>query len=328
MDAHGFSSQQALTEALLAIGRLDGVLENHPLRQAWLHRSRLQATVQAMAWNGRGVDPQRLAAVRAGVQLPATDDRRSESQALALLDFLHGIETVDDPAVDGFRDDAALMEDAIEDSISSGQAVLQSIADVAGRMRSELDTRPGALVVAVPVILHRHGLTRSGMIDGLAAWPPPGRNWTAAFYDGLARNAKDGLNRLHALTHTSVAWKRLLGERRSNSRLPALVVAALCHASLTPSSAAKLLDITVAGAGKLLTEMEGLGILSEVSGRTGCYRIYVPSEQAEFKVRRSDKKRSAEPPKDFGGQHLDSLMAEMDAVLARVGSRLSRDFRG
>ena len=51
----------ALTEASAAIFRLDQALASHPLRQAALHRSRLEAVRRQAAVDGHLIDPWHLA---------------------------------------------------------------------------------------------------------------------------------------------------------------------------------------------------------------------------------------------------------------------------
>jgi len=46
----------------------------------------------------------------------------------------------------------------------------------------------------------------------------------AAFLDGLAKAADDGLGRLNGLAVTCDEWRRRIGKRQANSRLPQVVV--------------------------------------------------------------------------------------------------------
>jgi len=218
--------------AALAIGRLDAMLTGHPLRKAWEHRTRLAATVQASSWDGRGVDQQRLAGLVAGVPYQPLADLLAEHRALMFLDFLARLTgaqrlVVDDDQAedsDEFDEDLGIFVAAVE--ASQQPSTLLAVAEVAWQIRAELDARPGILHAAIPAVLAKRKVTRAGVIPGLAAFPRHQERgaWMAAFLDGLAKAADDGLGRLNGLAVTCDEWRRRIGKRQANSRLPQVVV--------------------------------------------------------------------------------------------------------
>ncbi|MEJ5118765.1 hypothetical protein WH158_15300 [Gluconobacter cerinus] len=71
-----------LTAASMTIGRLDQRLQDHPLKEAFLYRARLDAVrVQAQV-DGQAIDPWHLAAVLEGLRLPTQNLEGADRFAL------------------------------------------------------------------------------------------------------------------------------------------------------------------------------------------------------------------------------------------------------
>lgn len=337
----------AAERAALAIGRLDAALDGHPLRKAWEHRTRLAAAVQAAAWNGQAVQPERLAGIVAGVPYRPLDDCRAEHNALLFLDTLAQFsdgervfsELEEDDKSD-LAEDLAVFLAAVE---PGGGALLPAIAAAAWEIRRQPGTRPGILHVAIPLLLSRFGATRAGVVVGLAAYPAAAEPaaWQARLLDGLAQAADDGLGRLRHLVVTAEAWRHRLGPRQKNSRLPHLVAAALCLPRLTPVGvqalfgAISLADdrggrrlkpaMSLPGASKLLNEMVSLGILTEGTERRGSHRLFLAADLGVGRA--APNGRPASPvdlPRQFGGRHLDELLDGIDVSLRRTAALLAR----
>ena len=340
--------------AALAIGRLDAMLNGHPLRKAWEHRTRLAATVQASSWDGRAVDRERLAGVMAGVPFQPLADLLAEHRAMMFLDFLarltggHRLVVAGDQAeeINEFDEDLEIFVATVK--ASQQPSTLLAVAEVAWQIRYERDSRPGILHAAVPVVLAQRKVTRAGIIPGLAAFPTYRERgaWMAAFLDGLATAADDGLGRLRGLALTCDEWRRRIGPRQANSRLPQVVVAALCHPFLTPVGVQRLFGyqrvkgerkpkMTLPGASKLLGELLTLGILTEGTDRRGSHRLFLA---VDLGVERSVRKkiplreralhslllpRLAE--EKFIGQQFDELLDGFDASLRRSNTVLARN---
>lgn len=343
------SSPAAAERAALAIGRLDAALDGHPLRKAWEHRTRLAAAVRAAAWNGQAVQPDRLAGIVAGVPYRPLDDCRAEHNALLFFDGLAQISDgerlftdLPDGEPDDLAEDLAVFLAAVA---PGGGALLPALAEAAWEIRRQPGTRPGVLQAAIPLLLARHGATRSGVVLGLAAYPAAAArlDWHDRFLDGLTQAADDGLGRLRRLAMTAEAWHHRLGPRQKNSRLPHLVAAALCHPRLTPVGVQALFGTTstvdaasgarrrrpamsLPGASKLLNELVRLGILTEGTERRGSHRLFLAADLGVG--RGSDIKRatptSPELPRQMGGQYLDELLDGVEASLRRSATLLAR----
>ena len=310
--------ESAAELAAFSIGRLDAALNGHPLRPAWEHRTRLVATVAASNWDGRGVDSRRLAGLMAGAFYPQPTDGSAGSgmadyQALAFLSFLAGLtggtpppptptklantdkgkaaEKAERRDLGILRGDLRLFERALEQS--KAPSTLLAIADVAWSMRIERDILPGILHAAIPVTLHKRGAT-GGAIPGLAAYPArmeEKSEWKERFFHDLAAAADAGLSRLRGLSLTHSDWRLRLGERRSNSRLPYVLAAALCHPVLTPAGVARLFKsvsvrsdgktgMSIPGASKLLAELQRERIVTVGTDRKGSHRLYFADDLA------------------------------------------------
>jgi len=329
--------------AALAIGRLDSSLEGHPLRQAWEHRMRLAAAVQASAWNGRAVDPQRLAGVVAGVPYHPLADLQAEHRALIFLDFLARLsgesgyfDESDGEDEDPLFEDQQLFIDAVE--ASSAPTILLALAEVSWSIRRERDAHPGILHAAIPSILAQHHLTRAGLIPGLAAFPAQREKelWKIDFLKALAKAAEDGLERLKSLSLTYEDWRQRVGPRQKNSRLPQLVAITLCHPFITPIGVQRFFGtkniggsrkpaLSLPGASKLIAELVDLGILSEGTDRRGSHRLFLASDLGVGKITRNSRRHH---PKELGrqisGQQLDELLDGIDAALRRSTALLAR----
>jgi hypothetical protein len=106
--------------------------------------------------------------------------------------------------------------------------------------------------------------------------------------------------------------------------LPQLLALSLSTAVLSPASTAEHLDLSVAGAGKLLDRATNLGVLVEISGRRS-WKVYVePSLAVALGLRKAPLGRPRrEPPplapiSDLSGtlDDFDRAMAEIEAKLA------------
>ena len=333
----------AAESAALAIGRLDQALNHHPLRKAWNHRSRLAAAVQASAWDGRAVDLQRLAGMVAGVPHPPHADLLSEHRALMFLDYLARcggetetyLEDLWPEDHDPLDEDRQIILDAV--NASHAPSTLLTIAEIVWAIRQEHDAAPGILHAAIPNLLAQRGLTQSGFIAGLAAFPArqSHSDWMTAFLQGMTKAAETGLARLHGLSLTYDDWRNRIGKRQKNSRLPQVVVMALCQPCLSPIAVQRLLGmqwvkdgrkprISLPGASKLLDELTALGILVEGTNRRGSHRVFVAADLGIGTRAPSNPIHPRSIERIFEGQALDELLDGIDAAIHRSNALLVR----
>jgi hypothetical protein len=345
--------------AAVAIGRLDAVLDRHPLRLVWQFRQRIAAASAAVALDGLGIGEDRLFSVLAGALRGHFRDRRAERHALAFVEALTRLSTTERLVGEAFApssstpgtalgqaDGGAAADENLERITEHGQLVLEACAaspaatpllkaaDVVWQMRCQSDLRPGVLHYALPVWWHRQGLT-STPLPGLAAFP--NRNemgagrWQAVFLQGLARAARAGQQVLADLGINWQRWQRLIGARRSDSQLFDVAVMALAAPSLTPAAVAALLPPPRHGAkggqpryavaGQLLDELARLRLIEEITGRRSWRRYVV-----------CDVSASQPPAMERGtGQPLAAVMAsppvsteKLDEVLAHLDAVTAR----
>lgn len=323
----------AVEAAAAAIGRLDQALTNHPLRPAWEHRRRIAAAVQASAWDGRAVDPTRLAAMLAGAPVASLPEREPEIHAVRFIAYL-GLMVeepvspyiIDDPAdyLAEFETDTRLFRQAMDTAAAVNASALAATAEAAWLARREPDARPGALHAAVPRYLTRRGLSRRPL-TGLAVFP--GRQdhdpWIRAFIHRLGQAAEAGLAQLNDLTLRYTDGARRIGRRSKNSRLLATFVAALCRPALTPAGVSSLFGVTLPGASKLLGELVALGLLADAVDR-GSHRLYVCPDLGIERTRRLGRMvPPAHAPSELTPA-LDELLDGINAAIFRSDRLLAR----
>ncbi|CAO3441187.1 hypothetical protein [Azospirillum endophyticum] len=282
----------ALERAALAVARLDGTLDGHPLLPAWQHWVRLDAVCTHAGLDGHRLDPQRLTAFLEGLRLRPPDTLAPHERGADLDALTHGLRLYGlmlaaadrrpDPDLDAGTeapDHRRLTEEALWalSRIVPG-ARLPALAHA---MRAWLvaDRPRGAVRAALPAALQAIGLTRTLLpilagADTLRPDSPMDANgWTLAFARSLEREAADGLAILRRLEHAWRAARAAIGPRRSNSRLPAAVDLLAATPLLGPVRLASLLGCSVRGAGMMLEELVVCGGAVEVTGR-GSHRLY------------------------------------------------------
>jgi hypothetical protein len=293
----------AAERAAAAIGRLDGAVLHHPLAAAWSLRSRIEAAIQAAAWNGWKVEKSRLCAILAGVHLKVHRDEGAEARAVALVALLGDMQSVSDlkplsPAVlkastkkrqhmsiedltaaggdyvdiEGHREHGQVMLDFGRRYRAEAKSPLLALAELAAQVRAHREALPGVLHYAIPMLLAEWVLT-SSPLPGLGAFPARNEDdvaWKIAFLDGLRISAERGLARLVEIGHV---WDRslaALGERRSSSRAVEAMLLAVSMPALSPSVLARLLTerngkpATIRGATLILDELVAIGLLEEL----------------------------------------------------------------
>ena len=281
-----------LERATLAIARLDATLDGHPLLPAWQHWVRLEAVRVHSGLDGFRVQTHRLAAMIEGLRLrpldtPASYERGADLDALNHALGLYGLmlaaadhrpasdldETTDAP------EHRRLVEEALWTLTRPTTGGRVSALGQAMRAWIVADRPRGAVRAALPIALQTLGVTRV-LLPILAGTdtlrpdsPMDPSGWSLAFARSLEREAEDGLVVLRRLEHAWRAARTTIGERRSNSRLPAAVDLLAATPLIGPTRLAALLGSTVRGAGMMCEELVRCGAAVEVTGR-GSYRLY------------------------------------------------------
>lgn len=305
MSDASLDSHHALDHAARAVGRLDGVLADHPLYTGWLFRARFDAAVAHAAVDGWRIDRHQLAALHAGLRLRFhARDYGALSYGLRQMALLADEAPDQDEAngVDGHPFADVLQRRSRAESFLVRHARHHaSLLDVGrGLWRWMTDHHDQeAARAAVHRALTYLGITTRPYpaLAGAAAFGTPEANheqaWLIAWLHALEQEAEDARRHLVTLVH---AWRRArgrLGRRRADSNLPVALDALALVGVLAPVRLASGLAISVRSAGMLLDELEAIGAAVELTGRR-TRRLYgLPDlETVRFEVAAPRKPRA------------------------------------
>jgi len=209
----------ALERASGAIARLDQALDNHPLRTAFLYRTRLEAVRHQASVDGHGIDPWHLAAVLEGLRLRMDNalrivDRGQIFEAARSALTLH--QWLVEPDFDQ------------EGEIQEAERHLANAAGLVGvgeALWSWLDsgrTRPPVRGALVRFWTKNRFLRAPVPLTGpraLSAEAPHGRaDWMVAFLEALAGEATDYTEMLRSLERGWSTARARIPAQRSTSR--------------------------------------------------------------------------------------------------------------
>ncbi|MFZ6765246.1 hypothetical protein [Pseudoroseomonas sp. WGS1072] len=264
----------ALATASAVLARLDAVVPSHPLREALLHRARLEAARRQAAADGALIDPWHLAAVLEGLPLRAMRDSARVIDAGALhdaarlaLDY-HGWLAAPGPEAEGAVQ-AALA--ALDVARPTGVPLLDA-AWGAWRWLEQGGARPplrAALVrqwAAAGLLRVPLPLTGAAALGPDQPWAPA--RWIPAFLQAVAAEAGAVLDLLFEMERRwRAARAAVAAGRRRTSRTPAAVdlLAAVPLVSATTLAAA--LGLSVKAACAILDDLVRRGVAVEVTHR-------------------------------------------------------------
>jgi len=188
--------------------------------------------------------------------------------------------------------------------------------------------RTSAAWLGFPIVLHRMGITRralpclvagdAGQRFALDARPA----LLKRLLKQLTHSAENGLVRLERLEDVVRRSAATISAERRPGKLADLGRVALSRPCLAARSLAPLLDLTISGAGKLLTRATRLGLLIETSGR-GTWRSYVTSDVGiALGLVAPPRGRPRLPP--AASPTLNSVLATFDAEMAEFEARIAR----
>jgi hypothetical protein len=264
----------AVERAAGALGRLDQALAGHPLMNAFLYRTRLDAVRRQAAVDGKGIDPWHLAAVLEGLRLRMDHalrivDRGEIFEAARSALALHQWITAPD-----FDQEAEVQ--AAERHLDGAA----SLPEIARRFWAWLEgggSRP-------PI---RAAVIRNWMKSGLLHAPVPltgpralsseapgtEPEWICAFLDAVGAEALDHLELLRDLERHWLAARTKAAGRRRTSRA-ALAVDVLAAAPLlSATTLAGALGMSVKSATVMLDRFVAEDIVMEVTHRSA-RRLY------------------------------------------------------
>lgn len=181
--------------------------------------------------------------------------------------------------------------------------------------------------LALPTILGRMDLTTSSLPCLVAGDPGqrvlqgPRPALLKRLLKQLTRASQEGLVRLDRLEEIVQRSAAVIAGEHRPGQLAALGRLALSAPCLAARNVSPILNLTISGAGKLLTRANRLGLLVEVSGRE-TWRTYVaPDVGIALGLVTKPRGRPLAPPSPSTG--LDAILAAFDAEMAAIDERLS-----
>jgi hypothetical protein len=269
----GITTATALVRATVAITRLDQAVAGHPLATAWLYRVRLDAVRRQAAVDGALIDPWHLAALIEGVRLRFDPDLsmvdRGRIFSAAHLAFDHYLWL----ARPEFDQEELIR--AAEVALGRAEpAALPLIACGLG-FHAWLENGGGRLAGRIALIRswQRQRLTSlpvplTGAASLRAETPWARVSWLEIFLLSLAEEAEDWLQLLGTLERAWLSARRVVADRRRNSRAAAAIDILAAAPLVSARSLAEGLGMAVQNASALLDGFVAEGLIIEVSRRS------------------------------------------------------------
>jgi hypothetical protein len=263
----------ALAAASAAIARLDQACANHPLRQAFLYRARLEAVRQQAATDGALIDPWHLAATIEGLRLQMDPYLRIIERG-QILDAARAALALHQWFCDPDFDQEGEIQRA-EAILTAHAGQLPPLLAAAAGFRDWIERGEARAPMRAALVRFwvRHKLLRLPVpLTGAAAlraeqnWDEAA--WLPAFLWALEREAAENLELLLTMERRWFAARRALSPRRKNSSAPAAVDVLAAVPVISATALAGLLGIAVKNALKILEELCRAEIAIEVTHRS------------------------------------------------------------
>ena len=313
-----------LERTAAAIGRLDARVSASPAAAPWHRRASWTGYTTALRAQGAEIDEIDIFGRECAVNLPG---RPAMPTHLDDPDALPTWQRQLAHREGGYwRDERAIATDVPEDW-SQRPAILRALEITARRARADSTITPW---LAVPALLRSMTITQAVLpcltIGDTALRLAPRDTEAIVLRNlrSLTDRADEALVRLQALEDDRLrAAAAIHGAHRPGKLLELLSLVQFAPV-VSPRMVMRHLDVTISGAGKLLTRAAELDLLVEVSGRQA-WRTYLTRDLAVafgFAVRPVG--RPPAPPRalpDFVPSlaAFDREMAELDTMLAKLG---------
>ena len=259
----------AVERAAGAFGRLDQALDNHPLKTAFLYRTRLDAVRRQAAVDGRGIDPWHLAAVLEGLRLRMDHalrivDRGEIFEAARSALALHQWITAPDFDQEG---EVQAAERHLAGAVS--------LPEIARRFWTWLEDGGSRPPIRAAVIRSwvKSGLLRAPVpLTGARALsaeaPGTEPEWICAFLDAVGAEALDHLQLLRDLERGWLAARSKTAGRRRTSRASLAVDVLAAAPLLSATTLAGAVGMSVKSATDMLDQFVAESIAVEVTHRS------------------------------------------------------------
>lgn len=315
----------AVEDALLAMSELSGRISASSVRVAWQRRAAWTGYARALQLQGGEIDEIDVFSWGAGVPLPARPTRHTHDDEFgAFTSWWAELELRDR---DAWRDALPFTPD-LDRTLPR---IIQAVDLTRQYARRSRGIEPW---LALPRFLYLLGVTASPLpclIAGTKSFrlqATPSEDMLRVTLKALAGAGQKGLESLETMEAAYRASVRAIRSEYRPGKLPQLLALSLSTAVLGPASAAQLLDLSVAGAGKLLERAAGLGVLVEVSGRRSWKAYVEPTLAVALGLQRAPLGRprkalsSPAPLSDLAStlDDFDRAMAEIEAKLAKLSA--------
>ncbi|KXV35586.1 hypothetical protein AD940_02230 [Gluconobacter thailandicus] len=344
-----------LTAASITIGRLDQRLQNHPLKEAFLYRARLDAVRAQAQVDGQAIDPWHLAAVLEGLRLPTQDLEGADRFALV------------EAAQTAFRlyqwqtHPSATQRHEIARALSHLRPFIRPCGPLLGAASAFHDWlhqggQRAPFRAALGVLWRKRGVMRSALpLTGPAALragaPHNPVRWVPVFLRAVTAEAHSMTEMLRGMERQWVMARREAGARRRHSRAPAAIDILAARPLTSATTLADLLKMSVNAALDLLERFESNGLVVEVTHRSArrlfALRGFEPLREALMPPRRlasypledtdpalPDELRPSDLLSTLSGQQaamwkpdfteLEAAMREADHILRKTTSRRNK----
>lgn len=318
----------AIAEATAAIARLDARFCVSPVAKAWTRRAMWSGYARALQLQQAEIDEIDVFSWGCGLKVPGRALRTTHLDVYE--DFAPWEAALADSDPLAWRDGLPL---AIGEPAEAANhpPLVRALDSVRQHARAA-----GTIVpwLALPFALRDRKMTASPLpclAGGVKAFrlkkTPQDDDWLAALR-ALGASAAAGLDRLHALERFYRDAQRAISAEYRPGALPALLALTQHRPLLSPQAVADQLDLSVAGASKLLERAKEAGLLIEITERRTWRLFLAPDLAADFGyVKPKLGRPSKEPPplprdKDLSAAFdaFDSEMAEIDRLLTSRGT--------
>lgn len=290
----------ALADASAALGALDARVSNSLLTVVWQNRVKLTGYAAALRLQHEAIEEVDVFSHFCGLRLPGRALPQTNSDPYA--EFAQWEAMLADGKDRHWRETLPFTFD-LPSGWQSAPKLMKALVVLdrwVNADQSKLAWLQG------PILLHQFGLTRAimpNMVFGDSAMRNRDTHFEALLLRLLRQlhdAAETGLARFGAMEEALVRFARVLADERRPGRLEDLGMLLLVEPLLTPREVANRLQITVAGAGKLLRRAAAHDVVTEISGR-GTWRAYATHDIAiALSLSRPKRGRPRNPPPPRG----------------------------
>lgn len=309
-------------DAVARIGELSGRISASSVRLPWQRRAAWSGYARAMQLQGIEIDEADIFSWACELTLPG---RRRRVTVIDEFDaFAPWWSDLQSTGRASWKDDLPFTPTVRREL----PRILQAL-----EIQRQYALHSGAIAawLSLPKLLYHLGLSQSPLpclVAGskslrlLASVP---EETVRAILKALASHADRGLETLDTMEAAHRASLRAIQGEYRPGKLPELLALSLSVALLSPARVAAALDLSIAGAGKLLERAATLGLVDEVSGRRSWKAYLTPDLAIGFGFRKSPVGRPRkEPPPLPQSRDLAAAFDSFDREMAEIEARLSR----